>query len=85
MYDLCDSESTGFSVVANQMIKDINLNWSREVVLIIHVVVNSIFYLSIISIISENLHLIGFNSKSEFSPIVFCSGLCLFNISVSKI
>jgi len=26
VYDLCDLESAGFSVVANQLFKDINLN-----------------------------------------------------------
>jgi hypothetical protein len=26
VYDLCDLESAGFSVAANQLIKDINLN-----------------------------------------------------------
>ena len=44
VYDLCDRESAGFSIVANQMIKVSNLNWSREVVLIIHVVVLSLFF-----------------------------------------
>lgn len=42
VHDLCDLESVGFKVVANQMIKDIHLNWSREVALIINVVVHSI-------------------------------------------
>ena len=44
VYDLYDLESAGFSVVANQLNKDRNLNWSREVVLIIHVVVGSFLF-----------------------------------------
>lgn len=45
VYDLYSYQSTGFSAAENQMIKDINLNWSREALLIIHVVVWRFFSL----------------------------------------
>ncbi len=45
VYDLCDLESAGFSVVANQLFKYINFNWSRSEALIIYVVAISFFLL----------------------------------------